>query len=741
MKLLIRILYFLFVLNLLTGCSDSESSSEYNELTLNKVSVSILTGNTFQLSASKNDVTWSSDDSSIATVNQSGLVTGISKGQTNVSATTLDDKYTAKCVVTVTDSTVEVTAVELNIHSAEIIENTTLQLSDTVLPVNATNQNVTWKSSNTGVATVDSTGLVTAKRKGTARITVTTDDNSKTDKCNLTVKEEPVSATGVNFNRTSLNILKGASVQLEYSMEPSNATNVNVTWSVSDTNIAEVSSSGLVYGKNNGEADVKVTTEDGGFEAVCHIIINDSPLCTSGYVERGMLGTVYPCYWINSTAYELETLSNYDTVPIHIAVSNGTVYNLGYYENRIWDVKKICYWENGNIYYPELPAGSNIVFSPELLGTKDEKICIGGTYDIDNKTHAAYWIGTTRYDFPMPDGFEIGTAVYFEMMDNGKVFCSAGLWNRDTSEVKKCYWVGSEYHELDFPDGAVNLSYNSHIISGEDVYIFYNYQTFPGAGKTYYYTSLWKNGVRTDPYTADMIYAQYGHAKIVDGNLYFLGRHETDSSDKIGCYWKNGTSHDLEIPSGGNGVVLKAIAVSGSSVYVTGHYDMNGKRYVCYWKDSVRHDVGSFDDDTDNSYGLTGAFLYNDEFIFSYDDKPYFWNNDNETSLTFPSDFMGFRYLSYIGYSGNNCFIRGYYTEVEDKERCCLWINETPYAFSSESTVETISTHEEMILSDGSIYQHGRINNDACYWINTDLHLYEKLNDNDKLYPTSIMKP
>lgn len=93
----------------------------------------------------------------------------------------------------VSSSVVPVTSVELNIHSQNLQVGDQLQLTATVLPANATNQNLTWSSSNTSVAAVVN-GLVTALSAGETTITVTTEDGGKTATCNVTVEE----ATDIN---------------------------------------------------------------------------------------------------------------------------------------------------------------------------------------------------------------------------------------------------------------------------------------------------------------------------------------------------------------------------------------------------------------------------------------------------------------------------------------------------------------------------------------------------------------
>jgi hypothetical protein len=123
----------------------------------------------------------------VATVNTSGLVTGIASGSATITVTTADGAKTATSAITVTSSTIAVTAVSVSPTTASINIGVTTQLTKTIAPTNATNQNVTWSTSNASVATVNTSGLVTGVATGTATITVTTVDGSKTATCSVTV--------------------------------------------------------------------------------------------------------------------------------------------------------------------------------------------------------------------------------------------------------------------------------------------------------------------------------------------------------------------------------------------------------------------------------------------------------------------------------------------------------------------------------------------------------------------------
>lgn len=149
-----------------------------------------LTATITPANADNQAVTWSSNNTAVASVDQTGKVTGVSAGTATITVTTQDGNKTATCTVTVPDPTadpVAVTGVSLNKTSTSLTVGSSETLTATVAPANATNQAVTWSSNNTAVATVNQNGLVTAVAAGTATITVTTADGNKTATCTVTV--------------------------------------------------------------------------------------------------------------------------------------------------------------------------------------------------------------------------------------------------------------------------------------------------------------------------------------------------------------------------------------------------------------------------------------------------------------------------------------------------------------------------------------------------------------------------
>ncbi len=171
---------------------------------------------------------------------------------------------------------VDVTSISLNQSAINMTSGETYPLVVSYNPSGAnTNTGITWTSSNSSVAEVSSTGVVSAKSQGYATITATT-ENNKSDTCTVTVTSTPV--TSVSINEDALEMKSSSTKQLSATVLPYNASNKNVTWSSSNTSVATVSSTGLVSTKNvsSGSATITVTTADGGHTDTCNVTINTS---------------------------------------------------------------------------------------------------------------------------------------------------------------------------------------------------------------------------------------------------------------------------------------------------------------------------------------------------------------------------------------------------------------------------------------------------------------------------------
>ena len=168
-------------------------------ISLDKTELSLIIGDKEQLTATvvpsnatDKSVTWSSSDISVASVTAFGEITAEAPGAAIITVTTNDGDKKATCSVTVKPIPVSVTGVSLDQASLSMFVGQTQSLTATVTPSNATNKSVTWSSSNLSVATVSSSGVVTAITEGIATIVVTTEDGGKTANCNVTVSESKV---------------------------------------------------------------------------------------------------------------------------------------------------------------------------------------------------------------------------------------------------------------------------------------------------------------------------------------------------------------------------------------------------------------------------------------------------------------------------------------------------------------------------------------------------------------------
>ena len=161
------------------------------------------------------------------------------------------------------------TGMSLNAGSASIKIWTTYQLRAIFTPAGATNQHVTWASSNNSIATVDSTGKVTPVSAGSCTITATSEYGWYTSTCSCTITV--VHTTGVSLNENEIEISEWEMFQLEATVTPSDTSYPEVTWSSSNTSVATVSQSWLVTYVGDGECTITVTTTDWWYTASCSI--------------------------------------------------------------------------------------------------------------------------------------------------------------------------------------------------------------------------------------------------------------------------------------------------------------------------------------------------------------------------------------------------------------------------------------------------------------------------------------
>lgn len=172
--------------------------------------------------ASDLGVVWESADTKVVSVASDGTVTAIGPGTTTVTATTNDGSFTSNCVVSVKSPAQHVS---LDKTSLKLLEGESGKLTATVYPLNSTQKTLTWVSDHPDVASVDNEGNVTARKAGTATVTVKVAENV-TAVCKVTVISR---VTGISLSETTVELKPGETHQLTATVLPQNASNAEVT--------------------------------------------------------------------------------------------------------------------------------------------------------------------------------------------------------------------------------------------------------------------------------------------------------------------------------------------------------------------------------------------------------------------------------------------------------------------------------------------------------------------------------
>ena len=238
--------------------------------------------------ASDKSLVWTSSNAEVASVNETGLVTPLASGEALITVTTVDGGFSATCAVTVIQPVLSIT---LNETSININPDMTFELVAQINPDNADNKELEWKSSDETVVTVDQNGVVTGVETGVGReaaITVTSKDSGVSATCVVRVTKDVV---GVELDCQYKRIEAGKEFQLTAIITPSDATNTNVLWTSSDSEVASVDATGKVTARSAGTAVITVTTEQNGYTATCKVVVR--PAGTSdneGFEEEDDFG-------------------------------------------------------------------------------------------------------------------------------------------------------------------------------------------------------------------------------------------------------------------------------------------------------------------------------------------------------------------------------------------------------------------------------------------------------------------
>lgn len=260
--------------------------------------------------ATTKSLSYRSSNSKVASVNAAGVVTALKAGTASISATSKDGTgKKASCSIIVTKpvvnkpdtpkkdenntetKVVEVEKISIPEEERDLIlkKGETFQMHPVVLPGNASNKTLIYKSSNEYIAKVDSKGKITAGTvAGKANISISSENGKVVTDVTVTVTE---SVTGIKLNKQELEFYSNsAPEQLTAEVIPENASNKNVIWTTSDNNVVSVSDNGLVQPvAKEGTAIISAKTVDGGFEASCKVTISSGMKVTTAAALNELL--------------------------------------------------------------------------------------------------------------------------------------------------------------------------------------------------------------------------------------------------------------------------------------------------------------------------------------------------------------------------------------------------------------------------------------------------------------------
>ena len=332
--------------------------------------------------ATNKSVAWKSSNAKVASVDAYGNIKGWTSGSATITATA---KGNTKVVKTV-DVKVSPKIVKLNKTSLSLVVGKSAALTASVSPTDSKDKEVTWKSSNTKIATVDSKGKVTGKAKGTATVTATV-KGTKAATAKITVTP-PVLATAVKLSKTSATLGKGKTLSLTATVYPSTTTNKAVSWKSSNTKIATVTSSGQVKAVGPGTAKITATTNNGKYSTAA---------ITVPYVKSLGAGTWKGGTSIPAGRYRITTTAGFGNLFINSKdpMENRYINEILSDEDDDWSVQKVT---------TDIKAGDTI----EIMGL--DSVQFTKVVNVKSNTlHAGYWtvgkdIYAGRYKITTPSG-------------------------------------------------------------------------------------------------------------------------------------------------------------------------------------------------------------------------------------------------------------------------------------------------------------------------------------------------
>ena len=209
--------------------------------------------------------TWSSSNTSVATINLAGVISAKKVGTTTITLTVkkgdgssdIIKNFSLQVLSNLTDASIGNSTSSMKIGEYR-------KLNAILTPTNASYHSINWSSSNTGVASIDSSGGLTAKSVGNTVITMTIIKGDNTSNITRSFNLQVISnLTDVTVSPTSINMPLGSSKKITYSLNPTNGYYQSINWSSSNSSIASVDSNGNVTARGIGKTTIVLSINRG----------------------------------------------------------------------------------------------------------------------------------------------------------------------------------------------------------------------------------------------------------------------------------------------------------------------------------------------------------------------------------------------------------------------------------------------------------------------------------------------
>jgi uncharacterized protein YjdB len=277
--------------------------------------------------ASRPGLTWSSSDLGVATVDDTGTVTGVRAGSARIVAMS-DNGLAAGCDITVRDVTFA-ESIEMGISKLVMGEGTSYKMPLDIEPSDA-DEAITWATDDATVAAVDKAGNISAKGLGDAVITATTERGIQAN-VNVKVVNKGKEVTAIRMEKEKVALYEGNALQLEYKLEPKSPADGTITWTSSDPSVADMNASGLLVAEKPGVITMTATATSGISASVqvtvkgAELSISPNPVTLKKGATQKLTAKILPSGLILTTTWKTDdpTIATVDEEGTVTAVANG----------------------------------------------------------------------------------------------------------------------------------------------------------------------------------------------------------------------------------------------------------------------------------------------------------------------------------------------------------------------------------------------------------------------------------